>query len=82
MFANSVSAHSKLSRSRFSYEQNDIIFFIPPVGDLLETEECLYLTTTMECNLFQINFVFLSIIKVSIYDGVIKLLNVELQKAN
>ena len=27
---------------------------IPPVGDLPEIEECLYLTTTMECNSFQI----------------------------
>ena len=34
--------------------QNDINFFIPPVGDLPEIEECLYLTTTMECNSFHI----------------------------
>ena len=26
------------------YEQNDIIFFTPPVGNLPEIEECLYLT--------------------------------------
>ena len=55
VFANSVSAHSKIC-SRFSYQQNDIIFFIPSVGDLSEIEECLYLTTTMECNSFQISF--------------------------
>ena len=36
-----------------NYEQNDINFFIPLVGDLPEIEECLYLTTTMECNSFQ-----------------------------
>ena len=48
MFASFVSAHSKIWCSRFIYEQNDINFFIPPVGDLLEIEECLYLTTTME----------------------------------
>ena len=32
---------------RFSYEQSDIIFFISPVGDLPEIEECLYLTTAI-----------------------------------
>ena len=37
-----------------SNEQNDIIFFIPPVGNLPEIEECLYLTATMECNSFDI----------------------------
>ena len=37
----------------------DIIFSIPPVGDLPEIEECLYLATTMECNSFQIR-VFLT----------------------
>ena len=41
-FVNSVSVHSKVRCLRFSYEQNDIIFFIPPVGDLPEIEECLY----------------------------------------
>ena len=54
VFANFVSAHSKIWCSRFFYEQNDINFFIPPVGDLPEIEECLYLTTTMKCNSFQI----------------------------
>ena len=54
VFANSGSAHSKIWCSRFSYEQNDIIFFIPPVGDLPEIKEFLYLTTTMEWNSFQI----------------------------
>ena len=54
VFANSVSANFKIQCSRFSYKQNDIIFFIPLVGDLPEIEEYLYLTTTMECNSFQI----------------------------
>ena len=44
VFANSVSVHSEILYSRFSYEQNDIFFFTPPVGDLLEIEECLHLT--------------------------------------
>ena len=58
VFANFVSAHSKIWCSRFSYEKNDITFFIPQVGDLPEIEECLFLTTTMECNSFlNINFV-------------------------
>ena len=48
VFANFVSAHSKI------YKQNDINFFIPLIGDLPEIEECLYLTTTMECNSFHI----------------------------
>ena len=53
---------------------NDIIFLIPPVGDLPENEECLYLTTTMHGVQLtpNINFVFLSIIKVSIYGNRIK----------
>ena len=69
MFANSVSAHPKIWCLRFPYEKSDIIFLIPPVGDLPEIEECLYLTTKMEGVQFisNINFVFLSIIKVSIY---------------
>ena len=54
VFANFVSAYSKIWCSRFFYEQNDINFFIPPVGDLPEIKECLYLTTLMECNSFQI----------------------------
>ena len=54
VLANFVIADSKIWCSRFFYEQNDINFFIPPVGDLPEIEECLYLTTTMECNKFQI----------------------------
>ena len=37
----------------FSYEQNDIFFFIPPVGDFLKIKEFLHLTTTMECKSFQ-----------------------------
>ena len=45
VFASSPSVHSKIS-SHFSYLQNDIIFFIPPVGNLPEIEECLYLTLT------------------------------------
>ena len=45
---------SKTPRLRFFYEQNDINFFIPPVGDLPEIEEYLYLTTTMKCNSFQV----------------------------
>ena len=48
------------------YEQNDINFFIPSVDG--EIEGSLYLTTTMECNIFQIWILFpLAIIKVSIY---------------
>ena len=55
VFTNFVSAHSKICL-RFFYELNDINFFIPLVGDLpeIENEECLYLTTTMECNSFHI----------------------------
>ena len=41
VFANFVSAHSKIWCLRFFYKQNDINFFIPPVGDLPEIEECL-----------------------------------------
>ena len=63
VFANSVSPHSKIWCLRFSNEQNGIIFFIPPVGDLPKIEKCLYLTTAMECNSFNSLF-FLSIIKV------------------
>ena len=44
VFANSVSAHSKIWCSWFFYEQNDTIFFIPLVGNLPEIEECIYLT--------------------------------------
>ena len=54
VFINFVSAHSKIWCSCFFYEQNDINFFIPLVGDLPEIDECLYLTPTMECNSFQI----------------------------
>ena len=54
VFANSVSPHSKIWCLRFSNEQNGIIFFIPPVGDLPKIEKCLYLTTAMECNSFKI----------------------------
>ena len=42
-----------------------IIFFITLVGDLPEIEECLYLTTTMEQFIPNINFVFSLNIKVS-----------------
>ena len=36
----------KIRCSRFSYEQNDIIFFISSVEDLPAIEESLHLTTT------------------------------------
>ena len=64
VFANNVSIRSKIWCSRFSYEQNDIIFFIPPVGDLPEIKD-LYLTNTIPSK-YEFCF-FLSIIKVSIY---------------
>ena len=37
-----------------------MIFFIPPVGDLPEIEECLYLTTTMEFIHYKYKLCFLS----------------------
>ena len=54
VIANSVNAHFKLRCSDFFCEQNSIIFFTLPIANLPEIEECFYLTTTMECNLFQI----------------------------
>ena len=54
VFANSIGVHSKIWCSRFSNKKNDMFLFIPPVGDLPENEECLHLTTTMECNSFLI----------------------------
>ena len=43
VFANHISTHSKMWCWCFSYEQNYIFFFISPVDDLLEIEECLHL---------------------------------------
>ena len=65
VFANSVSAHFKIWCLRFSYKQNDIIFFIPwpRLAIFLKLKIFLYLTTAMECSSFQIsniNLFFLS----------------------
>ena len=41
VFANFGDVDTKIWWSQSSYEQNDIIFFIPLVGNLPENEECL-----------------------------------------